>query len=467
MVHPNQSGPTGEAPILQQRPYFNPLPSPPKPLRPGLQLFVWGAGNFGQFGTGPDDLGEHDRPRRNRWVEQEMEKNTFGAVGAGLEAVAGGGLHTVFIDENGTVWTCGANDNAALGRITEDVPDPENLNIFLDVDNLTCTPHSLTSLLDENFRAVEVAAGDSVCAVVSKDGDLRVWGSFRSKDGVSVFSREFKCQFNPTAILSLPQKSGDNEKVSAVAAGANHFLVLTTHGNVLTWGVGENAQLGRVLEYDKISDIIDVIPRKIRLGTRTRKAVKIGAGSMHSFAIDERGNVWGWGLNTMGQTGTGYDSCNDKVVLLPKQVKRLNQRELRGDTVIQIDGGEHHSLFLTNNGKVYACGRCNVGQLGLSDDDIAFKDLKKPEFIPEPTLVTFPDMEDPIFQVSCGPHNNLAVTRGGALYSWGQGVQGELGVPDVEVRTPRIIVRKEGPWAAVSVSCGGQHTLGLFRKKSS
>lgn len=252
--------------------------------------------------------------------------------------------------------------------------------------------------------------------------------------------------------------------MSAIAAGGNHILVLTTHGTILAWGAGEQGQLGRkILERRKIHG---TVPEKVTLDSRTRKAVKIGAGSFHSFAVDDKGDVWGWGLNSMGQTGTGYMSADDFVVQLPKKVKRLSKGELGGDTVVQIEGGNHHTLFLTESGKVYACGRSNAGQLGLADDDEAFQDRIDPDFVPEPVLVTFPDAEDPIVQISSGPHNNMAVTKAGALYCWGQGTQGELGVKDEEVRTPRIIVRKEGgAWAAVSVSCGGQHTLGLFRKK--
>jgi len=90
-----------------------------------------------------------------------------------------------------------------------------------------------------------------------------------------------------------------------------------------------------------------------------------------------------------------------------------------------------------------------------------------PQFLPEPTLVTFPDMDDPITQVSCGIRNSAAVTKGGALYSWGQGMQGELGCGDEEeVRIPRVVVRKEGgSWTAHAVSCGGQHTNALLSKK--
>lgn len=77
------------------------------------------------------------------------------------------------------VWSCGVNDDAALGRITQDVPDPNNPGSFMDIDELTAVPHPLQTLIDENFRAVRVAAGDSISAAISSEGELRVWGSFR------------------------------------------------------------------------------------------------------------------------------------------------------------------------------------------------------------------------------------------------------------------------------------------------
>ena len=67
-------------------------------------MFVWGTGNFGQFGMGPGMLGEVSKPRRNKWVGQKMEQGAFGATpGSGIVSVAAGGLHTLFADENGVV----------------------------------------------------------------------------------------------------------------------------------------------------------------------------------------------------------------------------------------------------------------------------------------------------------------------------------------------------------------------------
>lgn len=242
------------------------------------------------------------------------------------------------------------------------------------------------------------------------------------------------------------------------------MLVLTTHGNVYAWGASEQGQLGRkVGERHKING---TVPEKVGL----RKVVTIGAGAYHSFAVDDKGDVYGWGLNTMGQTGTGYvEPGQSDIVQTPEKVESLSKAALKGDYVVEIAGGTHHTLFRTEAGKVYGVGRCDAGQLGLSEDVPDYKEAiaDKTGFISEPTLINFPDEDDPIVQISCGSQCSAAVTEAGALYTWGQGLQGELGVAEDEVLTPRVIVRSEGgSWHALAVSCGGQHTLGLFRKKN-
>ncbi|KAF7332282.1 hypothetical protein MKEN_00109400 [Mycena kentingensis (nom. inval.)] len=445
--------------VPQKEPYFNPLPAPPPKTRPSLQVFAWGAGNFGQFGMGPKVLGELDKPKKHTWCEEQIEEGTFGEDNAGIETLAAGGLHTIFVDEKGTVWTCGVNDDAALGRVTEGIPDPDSI--------LTNLPHPLQSLITEKFRAVQVATGDSICVAVDDKGELRVWGSFRANEGTLGFSESARHQFTPIPItMDLIHKPGDYEKVSSVVSGGNHVIILTTHGHILTWGSGQQAQLGRkVLERHQVKG---TNPQKVILGTRSLRTKVVGAGIYHSFAVDENGTVWGWGLNSMGQLGTGLVEQGDECVATPRVVRRLSKEELGGETVVQISGGEHHTLFLTSDGKVFACGRANNSQLGIAKDDEAWEGASTREFLAEPVHVTFPDDhdDDPVVYISAGLHNNMAVTKEGALYCWGQGTQGELGVPDVEVETPKVLVRREGgSWAAEFVACGGQHTMALLRKR--
>jgi len=83
---------------------INAIPPPPAKMTPPAQIFVWGTGNFGQFGMGPSHLDELSKPTRNTWVEEKMAQGIFGSgPGSGIVGVAAGGLHSLFIDENGTV----------------------------------------------------------------------------------------------------------------------------------------------------------------------------------------------------------------------------------------------------------------------------------------------------------------------------------------------------------------------------
>lgn len=77
------------------------------------------------------------------------------------------------------VRSWGINDNAALGRITTDVPDPKNPGQMIPNEDLESYPFVVETLGQDGFRAVQVAAGDSISVAISEKGELRAWGSFR------------------------------------------------------------------------------------------------------------------------------------------------------------------------------------------------------------------------------------------------------------------------------------------------
>ena len=78
------------------------------------------------------------------------------------------------------IWSWGIGDNGVLGRV---VNDPSKGT----TEELETTPHPITVLTDENFRAVRVAAGDSISLAISDQGELRAWGSFRVSMCLGVF----------------------------------------------------------------------------------------------------------------------------------------------------------------------------------------------------------------------------------------------------------------------------------------
>ena len=66
-----------------------------------------GTGDTGQLGLGEDIL-ERSKPALVKGIEGQ------------IVAIAAGGMHTICLTKDGTVWSFGCNDEGALGRSIED-----------------------------------------------------------------------------------------------------------------------------------------------------------------------------------------------------------------------------------------------------------------------------------------------------------------------------------------------------------
>lgn len=495
------------------------------------QLFVFGNGDMGQHGLGTDALDEVKRPRKHPWVDGKNAKGELGV--GGLEQVVAGGMHSLAIDSNGRLWSWGINDNAALGRQTTREADID-AEVFetepMPVEGLSPTGRGIlpgsksegggTEGEVETFRATRIAAGDSVSVALSQDGQVRVWGSFRSNDGLLGFDGQVgssKTQFKPVSLPNLLQHS-----FVQVACGDDHVLALTTTGLVYSWGNGQQAQLGRrIIERRKINGLN---PEKVGL----RDIVLIGTGAYHSFAVDKKGLVYGWGLNSLRQVGIDTE---EDIVPTPRLVSALSPKELSptGDVrVVGITAGQHHSLFLLSDGRVFGCGRCDGCELALAPEHEAMVEVKTmrdewrqkreaelkiemqawqkrmdakkaasaanavngaaadaaaaaamanvvssddlpptmgpppDEYIPTPVHVPFPAGVK-VASLSSGARHVLAVSTTGILYSWGFGNQCQLGLGDEEAaQTPTEVKSKQfRGFKGVVVAAGGQHSAVL------
>ncbi|KAG8861728.1 hypothetical protein FRB96_002686 [Tulasnella sp. 330] len=484
-------------------PSLNLLPGVPTHLRPPMNIFVQGTGDFGQLGLGVDTLGPIKRPRLHVWFKEAIEKGELGGESAGVEKVAVGGMHNLVIDEAGRVWSWGINDGAALGRITAGRTDPttgENI----DADVFESSPGQITDLIEANFRAVYVAASDSIGLALSDKGELRIWGSFRSSEGLLGFDGKPgspKFQFSPIVPHALK-----NLQFVQAACGADHVIALTTEGHVYTWGDPRQKAIGRRVLDRHVLNGLD--PERLAI----REIVHVATGNWHSFAMDVHGTVYGWGLNSMGQLGIvrprkgaseeeveAGDVEFEAEVSAPKIVDALLPENLgNGRRVTMISGGEHHTLFLISDGSVYACGRCESGQLGLADDHPAVRNFlkrnaaepnKKMEFLPIPTRIFFPPApteedkdpalgpyapakpgaapQTPIVHISAASRHNMAVSKEGVVYGWGYGNVHQLGMGDEEEqRVPaRVKSAAVAGWAFEEAHSGGSHCLLVARRE--
>lgn len=249
-----------------------------------------------------------------------------------------------------------------------------------------------------------------------------------------------------------------NIRIAQISAGANHIIALTTDGLVYGWGSSEQGQIGRkVLSRHRKNGME---PERLDI----REAVVIGTGAYHSFAVDKSGMVWAWGLNNYGQLGfKSAASISDAVHYTMEDVPALHP-DATGSRVVQIEGGEHHTLFRLEDGRVYAVGRNDGGQLGVT--------LDHPCMHADPDskgIATFEPVQVPIqgfvTDIQVGQRNNLALTDTGILFSWGQG---NLGIHrDVEETwNPTLIAgRPNSAWKCLGATIGGQHSFIMVRKR--
>jgi len=146
------------------------------------------------------------------------------------------------------------------------------------------------------------------------------------------------------------------------------------------------------------------------------------------------GDVYGWGLNDYGQIGDGFKE--------PWVIPNLSP-VLRGKNVTLVAAGAEHSVAVSKEGAVFAWGRNQNGQLGLSD--AAYSDCVHPALqhncdAPRKSEMLWPSgvaglWGEHVVQVSATGDHNLAVTRSGHTYAWGNNEMGQLGTGDTTART--------------------------------
>jgi len=182
------------------------------------------------------------------------------------------------------------------------------------------------------------------------------------------------------------------DEVVAVEGGSFYSLALLADGSVWAWGQDSDGQLANG---DDASD--SPIPTEV---PGLPPITAISAGSRHSMALDENGNIWTWGDNAFGQLGNGsVDDAHS-----PIQVPSLT-------AVVDIAAGYRHTLALTENGTVYAWGRNDYGQLGVGD--------VPNQSIPV-VVTTLTDAEIVNVATGSAADISLAMAADGTMYEWGR-----------------------------------------------
>ncbi|XP_049277894.1 E3 ubiquitin-protein ligase HERC2 [Anopheles funestus] len=140
----------------------------------------------------------------------------------------------------------------------------------------------------------------------------------------------------PNHTITLPR----HVRVRKVATGFEHCLLLTTNGDVYSWGGGLRGQLGNgeIVAFNDQPRIVE--------GLAGVKVIDIDAEGWHSAAVTSFGDLYTWGWNNQGQLGLQDSQHNEHVVSLPQIVSFSNDVEV---TVKRVHCGIGHTVVDVTN----------------------------------------------------------------------------------------------------------------------
>ncbi len=215
-----------------------------------------------------------------------------------------------------------------------------------------------------------------------------------------------------------------NDPVVGIAAGGEHSLIITKSGILYTFGRNNNGQLGDGTTSTRKTPV-KVSDNAGFINDGRDKVVAISAGYAHSLFVTESGKIYGFGDNGYGQLGDGSRTDRRKPVLVRNGSDFINDGKIK---VISVATGRYHSLFLTENGKVYSFGY--NGNFVLGDNTttgrtspVSVKSSADGRFINNGDGTP----KNKVIDISAGWGHSLILTEEKVIYSFGWGADGRLG----------------------------------------
>jgi regulator of chromosome condensation len=337
-----------------------------------MPVYAFGSNTMSQLGLGDEARSTHVPTPVPFFDDKKVVK------------IRCGSLHTLALTDDGKLYSWGCNDEGALGRGGEE-GEP-----------------ALVSLKE---RVVDMDGGASISACVVEDGRAYIWGTFRSRDGVFGLTPSMRISFSP---VKLPLR-----EVAAVSAGQSFIVALSLKGIPYTFGTNGFCELGRKTSVrNKLGALIPQPVAAARNTKANHNFTRVVCGLNHAMAINTGNEVYAWGSNIYKHLGHGLAETT------------ANKNRVPVEDVVEVAGGDAHSLFLKKSGELLAVGNNRECQLGI-EGCMETGELAR---------VNLPRVS------AVRAYNTFNVAKAGNdLYSWGTGFSGALGFEKETVKTPARI----------------------------
>ena len=377
-----------------------------------IYIYSWGKNKYGELGL---------NNARTAFIPSPIKSLKLSEI----NSLALGGRNSMILTLEGQVLVCGSNIFNLLAANSE----IQNNEVY----QKTFKP--IKFFEENNEKIKEIAIAEFHSLALNEKGEIFGWGG-------NLFNKLGQTN----GLCGLPSKIYIKRKIVSIACGDYHSCALSENGVLYTWGGGGESYNKGQCGHGNKKDVDN--PKKLEFFTKKGiHILRVACGGYHTIVMDEKNDLYGFGKGIFGQCGYGQPEDAD----FPRKII-FNDKNL--NKIIDIKCGGEHTLFLSDIGRVYACGHGYFGQLGLGNN----KNVKTPILVHSLTNKN-------IIEIAAGWSHSLVLTDDGYVYSAGCGKFGELGLGENKNRYNYTWVRKLGTMNVKHIYAGGHHSLCIIDDK--
>ena len=148
-----------------------------------------------------------------------------------------------------------------------------------------------------------------------------------------------------------------------VSTGQDYTLVRTSTGQLFAFGTNDVGQLG--IATNSVTTVADPSPSLVSLPGATGSVADIAAGANFSLVVTTTGQLYSFGINYDGELGISTNAGTQAANPAPARVSLPGEV----GPVTQVSAGRYYGMALTATGQLYAFGDNYWGELGISANE--------------------------------------------------------------------------------------------------
>ncbi|KAH7645080.1 williams-beuren syndrome chromosomal region 16 protein-like protein [Dermatophagoides farinae] len=377
-------------------------------------IFCWGFSSTGALGR-QSHLGRYEKatgqieipkrtvirsPQRLRFVNPRCHVYDV-AAGSGFTVIAAtydGSTHVLF--------GCGLNTDSQIGFQSNQSNEPlicvaEPVPIDLPLNN---------SNKKNMEKVVKVACGRAHTVCLTNHNNVFTLGnnSFGQCGRPIVEDEKY---FASKRVHQIDYDQ--NDPIVDICCGLDHTLALTRSGIVYSFGWGDDGQLGHGVCRSswKLSKVIGDI--------QGEKIIKISSAGDCVLAINEKGQMFGWGNNEYGQLAMA-NNVNQTQIHTSRHLKVDNNSIGK---ISDVAAAGSMCALINDSGSIFVWG---YGILGLGPN--IREKLWPTELHANLFGRNVLNMDTKITKIIAGLHHFGAINNRGELFMWGKNNRANLGI---------------------------------------